>query len=92
MAADAATTTALAFHDSLLAMAAASQDDEASDILIDASIVSLESALRSPARHIDDVRMKLAAIMRDAETGLVEVENIAFIARDLDLLVGRASQ
>lgn len=92
MAAVAATTTALAFHDSLLSMASAAQDDDACDILVTASLVSLDTALRSPVRHIDDVRMKLAAIMQDAETGLIEVENIAFIARDLDLLVGRAAQ
>ena len=92
MAADAATTTALAFHDSLLAMAGVAQDDDACDILIEAASVSLDAALRSPARHIDDVRMKLAAIMRDAECGFVEVEGLACIARDLDMLTGRAVQ
>lgn len=39
-----------------------------------------------------DVRMKIAAIMGEAGCGLVEIEDLALVARDIDALLGRVVQ
>ena len=57
--------------------------------MVEAASEALDSALSAPVRGFTDVRMKLAALIADAGCGLVEVDDLAFIARDLDTLLGR---
>lgn len=92
MAALATITSALALHSAIAAFSVAVPDEDASEAMIEASAEALEAALAIPATTLSDVRLKLAAIMGEADCGLVELESLVFIARDLDALVGGVVQ
>lgn len=88
MAVAASITSALCLHSTLSAMALIAPDEDRST-LIGASLIALDDALAIPAQSFSDVRMKLAALMSEAGPGPIEVDDLAYIARDLDALLGR---
>lgn len=91
--ADAATiTSSLFLRDALVCMSSLVPNEDESDVMTLASMTALEQALAIPARTIGEVRFKLAALIDDAGCGLVEVEGLDFIMRDLVSLAGRAVQ
>ena len=89
MAEQALITSAFRIHDCISTMRDVSTEETHIDALSEAALHSLDCALAIPARNFSDVRMKLMAVMADAGCGLIEVENVAVIARDLDMLIGR---
>ena len=92
MAALATITSALALHSAIASFSVAVPDEDASDAMIEAAAEALEAALAIPATTLGDVRLKLAALIWSADCGLVEVESLSLIARDLDALIGSAVQ
>lgn len=91
--ADAATiTSSLFLRDALVCMSSLVPTEDELDVMTLASTAALEQALAIPALTISDIRAKLAALIDDAGCGLVEVEGLDFIMRDLDALAGRAVQ
>ena len=97
MAATASTTSSstlyrgLALHETLHEFDI--DDEEVSNTFVFAGLAALNDALQVPANTFGDVRMKLAAIMSEVgEGGLVEVEDLALLARDLDVLLGGTRQ
>lgn len=90
MASTAPTTSGLAFHASIVAFCENLSSDETIDMLVETGDIALDEALAAPANGFEDLRAKLAALMTEAsDVGVVEVDDLAFIARDLDLLIGR---
>ena len=76
-------TSALMLRDALVCISSVVPNEDESDTMIAASLVAMDAALAIPATTLSDVRMKLDAIVEDAGCGLVEVEHLAFIIRDL---------
>lgn len=86
------TTSAIRVHSAIATLhgaALASYDEETADTMLLAANHARDEALVVPATDYSDVRAKLRLLIEDAGCGLVEVEGLAFIARDLDALIGR---
>ncbi|MBA4307613.1 MAG: hypothetical protein C0429_12845 [Sphingopyxis sp.] len=86
------TTSAICVHYAIAALhvaTLATPDEETADIMALAADHARDEALATPATDYADVREKLRLLITDAGCGLVEVEGLAFIARDLDALIGR---
>lgn len=92
MAAAATITSALMLRDTLVCMSSIVPQEDTSDAMTLAAMDALEQALSVPALTINDVQAKLAALIDDAGCGLVEVEGLDFIMRDLAVLAGRSVQ
>lgn len=90
MAASLSITTALAFHASILAIADNAPDEEAFDAAIVTSVAAMHDAMEIPASSFTDVKLKLALLIQEADGGLVEAEDLAFLVRDLEALLGGA--
>lgn len=83
------TTSALAFHASVALLSGLASDDDTADLLCSAEMAALDVAIAAPARTMTDVRSKIMTLFAGAGCGLVEVEHLAFVARDLETLIAR---
>lgn len=86
------TTSAFRVHSAIIALSDAalmSSDEETADAMMLAAQHARDEALSIPATDYGDIRTKLCMLIDDAGCGLIEVEGLAFIARDLDALLGR---
>lgn len=69
-----------------------STNEDALATIVTASIDAFDAAMSVRVESITDVRTKLSLMMAESGGGLVEIENVAIIARDIDELLGRTMQ
>lgn len=81
--------TATEVHQAFLSMEGFGHRDDIADAVFAAAVAARDAALAIPAGNYCDIRKKLQMLIDDAGCGLVEVEGLAFIARDIDVLLGR---
>lgn len=82
------THTICDIHYLFLDMANASADEDVNDKCVSMALFARDVALETPSTSLADVKAKLEMLTEDAGCGLVEVEGLAFIMRDLDTLIG----
>lgn len=86
------TTSAIRVHSAVAALrdaALGSYDEETGDVMTLAAGHARDEAISVPATNYNDVRIKLQMLIDDAGCGLVEVEGLQFVLRDMDALNGR---
>ena len=86
------TTSAIRVHSAVAALRDAvldSYDQETADVMTLATDHARDEAICVPAANYNDVRIKLQMLIDDAGCGLVEVEGLEFVLRDINALIGR---